>query len=188
MDYARRVVPLWYSVLGSAGSLSRRPISRRHSIRPRNSTRLARVKKLDVFLGDGYSCPSMSLCYMCQRTADFSTSLSIPWSRAAPKTIGPRLRERREVRRFHLFNLKVASGDHRRNIPRDVTALEQPVRNRLGPLLPALNVAQAMPLRASSALTTPIPPPMSSSCFSCRGQRRSSASMSRVVASAPLFR
>ncbi len=38
-----------------------------------------------------------------------------------------------------MLDVKAAARNERRNVPRHVTALEQPVRNRLRPLLPALD-------------------------------------------------
>jgi len=57
--------------------------------------------------------------------------LSGSGTRGAPATITPGFWERSEVPRFDLLDLEATLGEERRNVPRHMTALEEPVRNRL---------------------------------------------------------
>src|SRR5262245_28926865 len=58
-------------------------------------------------------------------------------NRGSPVTVRPGLREPGQVRCLHVFDEETAVGDKGRNVARHVTARENPVRNGLGPLLPA---------------------------------------------------
>src|SRR6266851_2344908 len=57
-------------------------------------------------------------------------------NRRPPPAVGPRSRESREIPRLDPFCPEVALLEEGRNVPCDVTAFEQPPRQRLRPLLP----------------------------------------------------
>src|SRR6266571_5303400 len=77
-----------------------------------------------------------SSCPLSRRAPQLAPAL-VMGNRGSPKAVRPRLRELGEVRRVHVLDPEAATLDESRNLPGDVTAFEQPVGDRLRPLLPA---------------------------------------------------